>query len=226
MPEICIFCIKKQKKQNSSKQKLVLVETGDFEEKIKKYETTLGNQALLWKLGSVDFVPKKLRYHVICRKKYQKAAEQVSKTSQNREVAKCSTNLWHSGKDVHSEALISICLLVEDQVIYRWRCVGFKGRIQQLRFDPWRLGCWKSGCILHCTEAGGKTEVTFEKTYNYSQRKVQKRRLSHLPQQHHLRRSFEACWSSQIKTALFWINSRAINLLLVQFIGIMNLQAK
>ena len=106
MPEICIFCIKKQKKQNSSKQKLVLVETGDFEEKIKKYETTLGNQALLCKLGSVDFVPKKLRYHVICRKKYQKAAEQVSKTSQNREVAKCSTNLWHSGKDVHSEALI------------------------------------------------------------------------------------------------------------------------
>ena len=89
------------------------METGDFEEKIKKYETTLGNQALLCKLGSVDFVPKKLRYHVICRKKYQKAVEQVSKTSQNRVVAKCSTNLWHSGKDVHSEALISICLLVE-----------------------------------------------------------------------------------------------------------------
>ena len=40
----------------------------------------------------------------------------------------------------------------------------------------------KSGCILYCTEAGGKTEVTFQKTYNYSQRKVQKRRLSHLPQ--------------------------------------------
>ena len=30
------------------------------------------------------------------------------------------------------------------------------------------------------------------KKHNYSQRKVQKRRLSHLPQQHHLRRSFEA----------------------------------
>ena len=83
---------------------------------------------------------------------------------------------------------------------YRWRCVGFKGRIQQLRFNSQRLGHWKSGCILHCTEAGGKTEVTFQRTYNYSQRKLQKRRLSHLQQQHHFRRSFEACWFSKIKT--------------------------
>ena len=83
---------------------------------------------------------------------------------------------------------------------YRYQCVGFKGRIQQLRFNPWRLGRWKSGCILHCTEAAEKTEVTFQTTYTYSQKKVQKRRLSHLQQQNHLRRGFEACWSSKIKT--------------------------
>ena len=83
---------------------------------------------------------------------------------------------------------------------YRWLCVGFKGRIQQLHFNPWRLGRWEFGCILHCTEAGGKTEVTFQRTYSYSQRKVKKRRLSHLQQQHQLKRSFEAWWSSKIKT--------------------------
>ena len=44
MPKICIFCTKKDKKDNSgSKQKLASVETGDFEEKIKKNETTLGD---------------------------------------------------------------------------------------------------------------------------------------------------------------------------------------
>ena len=64
---------------------------------------------------------------------------------------------------------------------HRWRCVGFKERIQQLRFNPWRPGRWKSGCIkpLH-RKAGGKTEVTFQRTYDYSWRKVQKRRISHL----------------------------------------------
>ena len=85
---------------------------------------------------------------------------------------------------------------------YRWWCVGFKGCTQQLSFNPQRHGCWKSGCILLYTEAGGKTEVTFQRTYNYSQRKAQKRRLSCLKQQHHLRRSFEACWSSNQN----WIN--------------------
>ena len=37
MPEISIFCTKKHKKHNGGKQKLISVETGDFEEKIKKY---------------------------------------------------------------------------------------------------------------------------------------------------------------------------------------------
>ena len=58
MPKICIFCTKKDKKCIASKQKLVSVETGDFEKKIKKNETALGDQALLSKLGRVDFVPK------------------------------------------------------------------------------------------------------------------------------------------------------------------------
>ena len=57
------------------------METGDFEEKIKKYAATIGDQALLSKLGSIDFVTKEICYHEICRTKHQTAAEQVSKTS-------------------------------------------------------------------------------------------------------------------------------------------------
>ena len=102
MQKICIFCTKKDKKQNGSKQKLVLVKAGDFEEKIKKYATTPGDQALLSKLGSLDFAAKEMRYHAICRTKYQTAAEQVSKTSQKKELAKSSINISHRGREVHS----------------------------------------------------------------------------------------------------------------------------
>ena len=69
------------------------MEKGDFEGKIKKYATTLRDQALLSKLGSVDFVAKEIRYHGICRMKYHTAAEQVPKTSQNKKAAKCSINI-------------------------------------------------------------------------------------------------------------------------------------
>ena len=49
--------------------------------------------------------------------KYQTTAEQISKTSRNKEEAKRSINIWHRGREVHSEAFKSICSLVEDQVI-------------------------------------------------------------------------------------------------------------
>ena len=84
MPKICIFCNKKDKKHNSNKQNLISQETGDFEKKIKKYATTLGDQALLSKLGSADFVAKEIRYHGIWGTKYQTAAEQGTKTSQTK----------------------------------------------------------------------------------------------------------------------------------------------
>ena len=126
MPKICIFYTKKDKKHNGSKQKLISVEMGDFEEKIKKYAATLGDQALLSKLGSVDFVSKEICYHGIYRTKYQTAAEQVSKTSQNKEAAKRSINLWHRGREVHFQAFKSICSLVKDQVITGGDVLGLK----------------------------------------------------------------------------------------------------
>ena len=97
------------------------------------------------------------------------------------------------------------------QIAKRWFCCQrntLSWDIQNEVSDSFRtsfkrsinLGRWKCGCILPCTEAGGKTEVVFQRTYSYSQRKVKKTRLSHLQQQHQLRRSFEVWWSSKIKT--------------------------
>ena len=64
---------------------LVSVETDNFEEKIKEYAGCLDNQKLLSKLGSVNFVAKEIRYHSICRTKYQTAAEQTSKKMKGKE---------------------------------------------------------------------------------------------------------------------------------------------
>ena len=48
------------------------------------------------------------------------------KTSQNKEVAKHSTNFWHRVREVHSEAFKSICSLVRDQVITGGDVLGLK----------------------------------------------------------------------------------------------------
>ena len=77
-------------------------------------------------MRSVDFVAKEILYYGICRTKYETAAEPVSKTSQNKEVAKRSTNLWHKGREVHSEDFKSICSLVKDQVITGGDVLGLK----------------------------------------------------------------------------------------------------
>ena len=60
------------------------------------------------------------------RKKYKIAAEQVSKTSQNKEAVKRSINIWHRGREAHSDAFKSICSLVEDQVITVGDVLGLK----------------------------------------------------------------------------------------------------
>ena len=65
-----------------------------------------------------------MRYHGICRTKYQTAVEQVSKTSHCKEVAKRSTNLQGRVREVHSEPCKSMCLLVEGQVITGGNVLG------------------------------------------------------------------------------------------------------
>lgn len=79
-PKVCIFCERKDKKHNSKKQRLVNVETLNFEEKIKDYATLLEDNKMLARLGDIDFVAKEIVYHAICRTKYQTKAEQIKKS--------------------------------------------------------------------------------------------------------------------------------------------------
>ena len=56
----------------------------------------------------------------------ERSIRQVSKTSQSKEAAKRSINLWHREREVHSEASKSICSLVEDQAITGGNVLGLK----------------------------------------------------------------------------------------------------
>ena len=56
----------------------------------------------------------------------ERSIRQVSKTSQSKEAAKRSINLWHRGREVHTEASKSICSLVEDQAITGGNVLGLK----------------------------------------------------------------------------------------------------
>ena len=93
MPKICVFCTKKNEKHKDSKQKLVSVETGESEEHNKKYATNLGDQALLSKLESVDFVPKETLSWDTQNEVSDSCRASFPKTSPNKETAKRSINL-------------------------------------------------------------------------------------------------------------------------------------
>ena len=111
MPKIYIFCTKKDKKHNGSKQKLISVETGDSGEKIKKYATTLGDQSLLSKLGRNDF-----EYPERSIRQLQSKFKKQAKIKRQQSVQSFKINKLVGGGSGH----------------YRWRCVEFKGRIQNL----------------------------------------------------------------------------------------------
>ena len=169
-----------RQKHNGSKPKLVSVETGDFEEKIKKYATTLGDQALLSKLGNVDFIAKEIGYHGICRTKYQTAAEEVSKTIQNKEAAKSSINLWHRGREVYSEAFKSICSLVEDQVITGGDVLGLKDTFNNYVSILEDLDAENLVAPYTAQKLVEKLKLHFKKSIIIHKVNIKKRRLSHL----------------------------------------------
>ena len=196
MPEICIVCIKKDEKHNGGNQKLILVEKRDFEEKIKKYATTPEDQALSSNLGSVNFVAKETRYHGICKTKYQTAAEQVSKTSQNKKVAKCSTNLWHRRREIHSDAFKSICSLVEDQSNTSGNVLGLKESFSNYVSILEDLDVENVVASYTVQKLKEKLKLRFKECIIIHEKKYKRGG----PLIYNSNITFEASWSSKIKT--------------------------
>ena len=115
-PSLCLFCNQSRKKVKGIEQKLVNVETNDFEKQVRKYIEWMEDSKPLARVTGVNFSAKDVKYHECCRVKYQTEAE--GKVNQKRRLVgkdiptKESTSAWHKSREIHKksfEALVS-CL--------------------------------------------------------------------------------------------------------------------
>ena len=72
---VCLFCQQARKRVKGTEQKLVNVETKDFEENIRKYATWKNDEYMLRNISNIDFVSKEVKYHSFCRIQYQRESE-------------------------------------------------------------------------------------------------------------------------------------------------------
>ena len=100
----------------------------------------------------------------------------------------------------NSEALKSIYSLVHYQVITGGDVLGLKDEFNNYVSILKDLDTENLVASYTAQKLEEKLKIHFRKRIIIHKRKVQKRQLSHLQQQHHRRRSFETCWSSKIKT--------------------------
>ena len=96
-PKICLFCCSARKKVKEKEQKLINVETSEFQEKVMQYATWLQDLPILTKITAADLTSRKAKYHGVCRVKYQTKAESTleeRKVSLNVTFSR-SHSLWH-----------------------------------------------------------------------------------------------------------------------------------
>ena len=106
-PKICLFCSSARKKVKGKEQKLINVETSEFQERVTQYATWLQDQPMLTKITTVDLTSKEAKYHGVCRVKYQSEVESTlegQKTSLNATFLH-SHSLWHKERRADAEAI-------------------------------------------------------------------------------------------------------------------------
>jgi len=64
---MCIFCDQTRKKVKGVEQKLVTVQTENFEDDLRKCMALMDDERLKTRLASTDFAAKEVKYHATCR---------------------------------------------------------------------------------------------------------------------------------------------------------------
>ena len=119
-------------------------------------------------------------------------------------------NLWHRGREVHSEAFISICSLVEDQVITGGDVLGLKDAFNNYVLILEDLGAENLVASYTAQKLEEKLKLHFKKHIIIHKGKY--KRGGSLTY-HHLRRSFEVLLIFRNQN---WINiSKMLSSLLV-----------
>ena len=115
---VCLFCGKGRQKVQDLEKTLINVETKNFEENVRKYAVIASDEEMLARIASVDFTAKEVRYHSICRKNYQKAAEtNINKVEENKEQG--NKTYWHLERMVYTKAFDALVSFVEVNIIER-----------------------------------------------------------------------------------------------------------
>lgn len=102
-------------------QRLVNVETDNFEENIRKYAHWKGDDHMLTRIGEIDFKAKEVKYHAVCRSKYQTEAQSThymkeSREKENRE-GEPQPSYWQQERDVHTQAFDALACYIEETII-------------------------------------------------------------------------------------------------------------
>ena len=116
--KICLVCRSRRKKVKGKEQKLINVETSEFQEKVTQYATWFQDQPMLTKITAVDLTFKEAKYHGVCRVKYQSetASTLGRKTSLNVTFSH-SHSLWHKERKAHGEAFNTLKIYIEDRIL-------------------------------------------------------------------------------------------------------------
>lgn len=109
--QICIFCLKKDKKHNCIKQKLIKCETKEFDSNLKKMADVLNDHEMQGRIADNDLIAKEVYYHAMCRVTYQKKADTVIQ-QQSKHLS-----LWKKCRLAHQDAFDSISRFIEISII-------------------------------------------------------------------------------------------------------------
>lgn len=81
----CLFCGTSRKRVKGTEQRLINVVTTNFESNIRKYIEMMEDDKLAAKLSGADFTAKEIKYHGVCRVKYQTEAEARMKEKKKKD---------------------------------------------------------------------------------------------------------------------------------------------
>ena len=107
-PKVCLFCNQARRRIKGKEQELSSAESKNFEQNIRKYIEWQDEQMLPVRLNNVVFSEKEIKYHGICRVKYQAAAEAKIKHNEKEANQVNSTvshaGYWHFNREAHKKA--------------------------------------------------------------------------------------------------------------------------
>ena len=122
-PSLCLFCNQSRKKVKGIEQKLVNVETNDFEKQVRKYTEWMEDSKFLVRVTGVNFSAKEVKYHAYCRIKYQ--TETKGKVNQKRRLAgkdistEESTSVWHKSREIQKKSFVALVSYLEEIVFQK-----------------------------------------------------------------------------------------------------------